>query len=121
MESMMEQKLIQLDRYLENTEALFKALVDNDLEGMNLCLDRNRDIMKRYDQTERINYGSPRSRIIRERIERISQINQQCFLYAEERCRALSKEIENTDKNRSGIRKYGAKQTQTPRFIDHKI
>jgi len=117
----MDEKLIQLDCYLENTQALFKALMDNDLEEMNQYLDKNLDIMKRYDETERINDGSMRSRIIRKKIEGIVQINQQCFLHAEERCRALSKEIGNTDKNRNGIRQYGAKQTQPPRFIDHKF
>jgi hypothetical protein len=121
MEGVMEEKLVQLDHYLENTQVLFQAIEDNDLDQMNQCLKKNREIMKWYDQTELIDDGSSQSRKMLEKIERIAEINQKCFQRTEERCRDLSKEIGNTNRNRSGIQKYGAKQTPIPRFIDHKI
>jgi hypothetical protein len=121
MERLMKNQLLHLDQYLVNMQVLLKSLLNDDLEEINKCLDKNRIIMKGYDQRELITAESQRNDLVRNRMETIRQINQQCLLQAEKRCQTLRNEIENINKNRNGIRKYGVKQTQNPKFIDHNI
>lgn len=116
----MERKFRYLDRYLENTQNLLKALTDQDLEGMSRCLEENRLIMKRYEQVGAPQPGESDSRILREKIEAVMKANERCFSFAEKRCQALRFEIEGTDKSRNGVRQYGSKRAHSPKFIDNR-
>ncbi len=116
----MDTKLVYLDQCLDNTEILLKALMNSDTDTITRCLARNEAIMKGYDRTELMAPKPQTKSLMREKIAQIQKLNEQCFLYTEKQCRDLRGEIENTQKNSDGIRKYGAKQSYTPKFIDNK-
>ena len=115
----MRGRLDCIDQYLSNSQHLFQALKDNDLEAVNHCLEKNLTIMRDYELAEFAGLGSRGIGALRAKIETIRQTNQQCLLYAEIKCRELRGEIESVDKNKSGIVKYRAQRTQIPRFVDN--
>ncbi|MDQ5985819.1 MAG: hypothetical protein CSYNP_01536 [Syntrophus sp. SKADARSKE-3] len=115
---MMDDRLRYLDRYLENTEQMLQALCAEDLETVNRCLIKNADIMLAYEKESANGRGAAENKALKEKIDSVMKANRQCFLFAENKCRVLKREIEEADKNRIGIKKYGAKQALSPRFID---
>lgn len=114
----MDDKLRYLDGYLANTERMLQALSAEDLETVSQCLIKNADIMMAFEKAGTNGRGTIENKALKEKIEAVMKANRQCFLFAENKCRALKSEMDATDKNRIGIRKYGARQAASPRFID---
>ena len=100
---------------------MMQALSAEDQETANRCLDKNADLMTAYGRTRIIGGGPAEKKALREKFEAVMKANRQCALLAENKCRFLKKEMEGTDKNRIGIKKYGARQTPPPRFIDNTL
>jgi len=117
----MKERLGHLEQYLENTERMMQALSAEDLETVNRCLDINADLMKVYGQTRANEGGVLENKVLKEKIEAILKANRRCVFLAENKCLALKTEMEGTDKNRMGIKKYGARQVSPPRFIDNTL
>lgn len=114
----MDRRLEQINQYLANSQRLFQALQENDLETVNHCLDKNIAIGKDFESGEFAGAAARINSSLREKMEAILQINKKCQFYAEDRCHDLLDEIAKTVKNRTVIMKYGARHTPLPRFID---
>jgi hypothetical protein len=121
MECMMDEKFHSLDLYLENTQTMLNALHTGDLEAADRCLAVNFDIMKKYEQIKQQEGGLPRKRALKEKIESIMQAHHRCESHVEKKCREIKAEIEATEKNRQGLRKYGGRQAYTPKFVDNHL
>jgi len=100
---------------------MLQALAAEDLETVNQCLDKNADIMKAYEKAGANGSGPIESKALKDKINAVMKANQQCFLFAEKKCNALRSEMEGTENNRIGLKKYGAKQAPPPRFIDNTL
>ena len=116
----MSEKLIHLNRCLENTERMLQALQKNDLEVVNQCLDRNAVIIKAYNEAPFSGGKTMEKKILQDKMGAVVAANRQCVLFTEGRCRSLRNEIESIDKNRDGFKKYGVQQARPPRFIDNR-
>lgn len=114
----MDDRLSRLDRYLDNTERMLIALQANDLDAVNVCLDRNVLIMREYESFASDGPLPDQNKSLRDKIEAVMEANQKCFRLAERKCRDLRKEMDTVEKNSEGVRKYGVQQTRAPRFID---